>query len=329
MKLIPSIYIQQKMFGISTKEVNFVRRGFRSKRIETVKHLETVGKEFLRGYHLAINVEDTDSLVKGLNETEAKYRGFTFEGAAMNLALLDYLIPWRKKRLEKFIEGEGSKHIYMVYVGIGWAIARIPWLRKNILKSISKYDPLLKWLIIDGYGFHEGYFNAEKYFKRQINLEWLPKGYIRNVFAQGLGRCLWFVEGANVREISEIITRMPREFHADLWSGIGLACTYAGGATKEDIKDLKIFAGAFIPNLLQGVVFAAASRKQADNLVEHTETASQIICNMSAEDTASIAFSTMHNLPKDSDLDIPSYEIWRQKIRQELLSNKSNAAPAI
>ena len=324
MKFNSGINIQQVLFGISTNEVTFVRRGFRSKRAETVKHLETVGNEFLRGYHLAMKIEDTDSLVKNLNETEANYRGFAFEGAAMNLALLDYLIPWRKKRLHKFIEGEGSKHIYMVYVGIGWAIARIPWLRNNILKSISKYDPLLKWLILDGYGFHEGYFNAEKYFRNQLSFEWLPEGYARNAFAQGLGRCLWFVEGANVREISEIIARMPRQYQPDFWSGIGLACAYAGGAEKEEIEELKLLASAYLPNLFQGVVFASASRQQADNLVTDTELVSQIICNLSVENAASIAFSTMQNIPKESDLENPSYAIWRQKIRQKFASSHSN-----
>lgn len=317
MTLVSSIYIQQKLFGISTDEVRFVRRGFRSQREETTRHLEAVGKAFLNGYHLAIEVEDTESLIKKLNRTKAIYRGFSFEGAAMNLALLDYFIPWRKKRLEKFIERGGSKHIYMVYVGIGWAIARVPWLRKDVFRSISNYDPLLKWLIIDGYGFHQGYFNAEKYFRRKISLERLPGGYIRNAFAQGLGRCMWFALGANVREMSETIARMPREFHADLWSGVGLACAYAGGATKNEIKELKAISGVFFSNLLQGVVFAAASRMQAGNLVRHTEEASQIICNLSAEEAASIAFSTMQNLPKKSDRNMPSYAIWRKRIRQE------------
>jgi hypothetical protein len=221
-----------------------------------------------------------------------------------------------------FIKGEGKKHIYMVYVGIGWALARIPWLRKNTLKGISKYDPLLKWLILDGYGFHQGYFHSDKYFKQEVDFVWLPD-YSRKAFVQGLGRCLWFVEGADIRAISETIARMPVEHHAELWSGVGLACGYAGGASEQEIKELKILSASFFPNLAQGVVFASASRVRAGNLVAHTENASSIICRRSAAEAASIAFSAMDDLPQNDDLKNPAYEVWRRRIRQEFISGSS------
>lgn len=314
MKFVPNKFIRQKLFGISSDEVKFTRRGFRQKKHQTVEHLETIGVEFLRGYHLAIHTDDIQQLVKNLNESQKLYRGFAFEGAAMGLALLDHLTPWRKKLLPEFLNDEGEKHIYMAYVGIGWALARIPWLRKNFVKNISEYDSILKWLILDGFGFHEGYFNPDVYFKQGLNLEWLA-GYAPNAFAQGLGRSLWFVEGADIQAITETISRMPRKFHADLWSGIGLACAYAGGANENDVRELKLLSNSFLSNVQQGVVFASASRYRAENLVEHTEMTSQIICERSASDSASVAFSTLENLPKNDDLRKPSYEIWRRKIR--------------
>jgi hypothetical protein len=46
----------------------------------------------------------------------------------------------------------------MAHVGIGWAIARLPWLRRRIEQPLNRLDSLLRWLAVDGYGFHEGYF---------------------------------------------------------------------------------------------------------------------------------------------------------------------------
>ena len=319
MRLLTGKYFRQKLFGISPEEVKFDRRGFHRKNTESVRHLETIGTEFLNGYHLAIETKDLSLLEQRLNQTGTMYRGFAFEGAAMGLTLLDYLVPWQKKRLQNFLEGEADHHIYMVYVGIGWAFARIPWLRLNITKNISKYDPLLKWLILDGLGFHEGYFKPEEYFTRQIRLDYLS-GYARNAFTQGLGRCLWFVGGTDVRLVAETIGKMPAALHSDLWSGVGLACTYAGGVTDQEIEELKILSSSFSPNLLQGAIFGAAARFRANNVVEHNDSACRILCGISVEQAASIAYSTMEKLPVEKGSSHPAYEIWRQRIGAEIFT---------
>src|SRR6185503_18765465 len=108
--------------------------------------------------------------------------------------LLDRLRLTRR-RFADFVSGPGASHVYMLYVGAGWAIARLPWLRSNPDRAIRHFDPLLGWLAVDGYGFHEGYFH----WPESIDRRRLPRGlsgYARCAFDQGLGRSLWFVEGA-------------------------------------------------------------------------------------------------------------------------------------
>ena len=184
---------------------------------------------------------------------ELELCGFAFEGAGMGLFLLDLLTPWRRDRLSAFLSGPGAPHVYMVHVGAGWALAQ---LGLRVDRALTRFDPLLRWLVMDGYGFHQGYFR----WPRCVEGQWVParlSGYARRGFDQGLGRSLWFVEGADGARITASIARFPRARQADLWSGVGLACAYAGGVTAEPIQQLRSMAGVNLPSLAQGAAFAA------------------------------------------------------------------------
>jgi hypothetical protein len=197
----------------------------------------------------------------------------------------------------------------MVHVGAGWALAQ---LRRRVNRALAQFDPLLGWLAIDGYGFHQGYFH----WPESVDRQWVPpriSGYARRVFDQGLGRSLWFVEGAEVPRITETITRFPRSRHEDLWSGVGLACAYAGGVPADSLQTLIANAGANQPHLAQGVAFAAKARERAGNRSTHTDMACRIVCGMTAEDAARLTDHALTDLSKAHA--IPAYEVWRQSIR--------------
>jgi hypothetical protein len=87
----------------------------------------------------------------------------------MGLALLDYLTPWKRNRVQVFLADAGAAHAYMVHVGVGWMLAR---MRQRIEPSLARLNPLLGWLAVDGYGFHEGYFHASRYVEQQA----IPRG---------------------------------------------------------------------------------------------------------------------------------------------------------
>ena len=313
--IIPFI-VRRLAFSIPSEEARFAKRGFRTTKLPVVNHLEKVGASFLDGYHAALLAADLPELENKLENTEAFYRGFSFEGAAMSLALLDHLSALKRNRVADFLQGAAGQHVYMVHVGVGWALARLWWTRRRILQSISNLDSLLKWLAIDGFGFHEGYFYPRRYFHTAVSLDWLPD-YAPRAFAQGLGRSLWFAEGASVEHIAETIKRMPESMHADLWSGIGLACAYAGGAEASEIERLKYLSQLYLPFVAQGAAFAAKTRLRAENAAAHTATACRILCGLSIEDAAFLTDVTLKNLPATDETNLPKYEIWRQRIQKE------------
>ena len=333
--------LRKYLFGMSLEEGSVERRGFEGGERQVREHLSRVGYVFLRGYNTAL-LNGVDGLGERLGRIPLEMQGFAFEGAAMALALLDYFTPWKRYRVRSFLAGAGANHPYMIHVGIGWALARLPagrsangrigeWARRRLYRplapspprplahspprplapSLMGFDPLLGWLAIDGYGFHEGYFHAPRYFEKKAQ----PRlsAYGKRVFDQGLGRSLWFVKVADVGRIVTKINEFAPSRQADLWSGVGLACAYAGGIERAGYERLRSAAGSYAPQLAQGVAFAAKTRQRAGNLVPHTELACEVLCGRSAHRAAEVTDITLSNLPSNGAE--PAYEVWRQRIQ--------------
>jgi enediyne biosynthesis protein E3 len=304
--------LRKQLLHIDAAEASFTRRCFHSKDDRTRRRLEQIGVTFLLGYEAAIEENDLSALAQRLSLIDRELSGFAFEGAAMGLTLLDALTPWNNQRLLKFIHGAGARHVYMVHVGSGWAIARVPWLRLNLKNYLERLDPLLRWLALDGYGFHEGYFNWPQYVQEQQAPKDLSALGLR-AFDQGLGRSLWFIDGADVDRITLTIGKFPSYRRADLWSGIGLACAYAGSVSRDAVEAVQRAAGTYASHLGQGAAFAAKCRQLAGNETEHTDLACQIFAGVSANRAAAVTDEALKDLPDNG-----AYEVWRERIRTEL-----------
>ena len=303
---------RRRFLGLSPSEASFARRGFVAREENARQRLEQIGITFLSGYHAALEETEFVPLARRLAHVEPDFRGFAFEGAAMGLALLDCFTPWRKDRWRTFTEGPAEPHLYMMHVGLGWALAR---LRRGVTSHLAKLDPLLRWLVVDGYGFHEGYFSWPRYIERQT-IPARVEGYERRVFDQGLGRSIWFVKGADVAAVASTINAFPFERRDDLWSGAGLAAAYAGGCSRAAIESLRAAARGHLPALAQGVAFAAKTRHRAANLNVHTETACRVICGQAAEGLAAITDAALEDLHEENGL--PAYEQWRRRIQNTI-----------
>jgi hypothetical protein len=308
--------LRRALFGIAPKETSFAYRGFHAgpgaEGAAVRERLEEVGRCFASGYHAALDEDRPLPLAARIDaEVERDFRGFAYEGAGMALALRDALSLGRGDRLGRFLEGPGAPHSYIIYVGAGWILGRLPISSERLLARFA--DPVLRWLALDGYGFHEGYFHPSRSFGRQEVPRKL-RGYARRGFDQGLGRSLWFVQGADVQRLPGVIGAFPPERQPDLWSGIGLACAYAGGRSRAEIEKLKRAAGPHRPQLAQGATFAAKCREWAGNMTAHTILACEVICGAGADVVAAVSDETLHGLPADRPGE-PAFEVWRQRIQ--------------
>jgi hypothetical protein len=307
---------RRRLLGLSREETSYAHRSFRGATEQLRTRLEQVGAVFLLGYHAALEHGDTETLALELNTVDLEWRGFAFEGAAMGLALLDFLTPWRRTRIKIFLNDAGVAHAYMVHVGIGWVWARMSF---GFRRAQKKLDPLLNWLAFDGWGFHEGFFHWPKYITGQPAPKKLS-GYERRVFDQGLGRSFWFVNGGNIELIAQTISNFSADRQSDLWSGIGLAATYAGIISETSLGELRERAGRFQPQLAQGAAFAAKARQRAGNLTDYTNVATKILCGLTAADAARLTDEALENLPVNSDE--PAYEIWRRRIQNHFAQTR-------
>lgn len=302
--------LRRCFFGLSPKEASFARRGFHAADEAARRHLEFIGETFLLGYHAALEERDSEALARRLTRVPGEFQGFAFEGAAMALALLDLLTPWRRDRWRSFHENFGRSHVYMMHVGLGWALAR---LRRPAAGRLARLDPLLGWLAVDGYGFHEGYFHWRRYVAQRRAAPARPDHYARRVFDQGLGRSIWFVKGADVAAVAGTLRAFEPARRPDLWSGVGLACAYAGGVGRDEMERLRAAAGAHRAELAQGAAFAAKTRLRAGTVNAGTAAACQVFCACSAEEAAAVTDAALEGLRAEGTL--PAYEVWRRRIQ--------------
>jgi hypothetical protein len=125
---------------------------------------------------------------------------------------------------------------------------------------------------------------------------------------------LWFIHATSIERIHGSIEHFHPSRRPDLWSGVGLACTYAGGCDEETIRQLKTTASDFWPEVAQGAAFAAKTRLEAGLVVPHTALACSILCNTSPEGAAQETDTALNHLASRSEVE-PRYEVWRKNIQ--------------
>jgi hypothetical protein len=308
--------LRRRVFSPDPRDVTFERRGFRASDPQQQANLEKVGSKFLEGFDYGLVGRTMADMVSSLEGIQPQFRGFAYEGCAMALAVRDALLPFRRHWVHDFLAGPAAPHIYMAHIGIGWAMARLPAAR---WRAVMPEDEVLRWLALDGYGFHQAYFRTSQYVHEQYQARiplWEPGDYANQAVDQGIGRALWFVNGSDVRRVAETISRFAPARRGDLWSGAGLASVYAGGVDAADLKLMAELAGEHRPDAAQGAAFAAKARLLAGLVMPHTETGVQVYCGMSVEAAAAVTEDAIEVLLEENGT-VPGYERWRQRIRRQ------------
>jgi hypothetical protein len=302
----------------SLAKVTFAERGFPVTPSDAARRLELVPQTVICGFEWGIDARDQWEVERRLSMVDPELRGFACEGVTMAFTILDAM--GRGHRARDLLRGPGQPHIFLAYIGIGFAMARLPRrLWKKVIPDLTgnPYYPTMSWLAVDGYGFDRAYFDTRRWVGGQKVPAPYPwdgsPGYFPRAVDQGIGRALWFICGAHAPDVAAAVGRFASHRQADLWSGVGLAATFAGGCGPDGLAVLRRAAGACWPELAQGVVFAARARDYAGFRPAHTDVAATALADLSVDAAVALADSTSVNGAQPEG--VPAYELWRQNIR--------------
>lgn len=303
-------WLARKVFNLAGDERAFLR-SLGAADGSMRRRMEEIARSFSEGCHAALEEPRPGPLAMRLARVELELQGFAYEGAGLGLALLDATMPWRRRRLGDFIAGAGSSQTYMLHVGSGWVMGRLPVSRRRF---VSGLDPLLRWFTFDGLGFHDAFFHGRRIVERALPPRRIS-GFALRSFDVGVGRRLWLVPGPDVSHIAQLVAAFPVSRHGDLWTGVGKACAFAGGRDAAAIEEVLQASGPHGPQLALGASFAAEVRVRAGMPSPHTDLACRLLCRMDAAAAAAVAREALADLPPDGE--VPAFEVWRERVREK------------
>lgn len=314
--------LMSRLAGLPLHEAHFSVRGFKAANARAQQVLENAGIAFIRGYNCALDISDPRALNKAASAVERCHQGLFLEGAAMGLGMRDAM-PWHLlsvAQLPVFLDSVQTNHPYLPTVGAGWAMARLPWRRSAILRSL---DTLLLPLAFDGWGFHDCYFGrSEVLHGPGLNVVRLAGAAGVRSWYQGAGRALWFISGGSVSQAVDLIESAPPDRHPDLYAGLGLALAYAGGIEPTAAKELVSVAHLHRRHLAQGAAFALEAHVRASTCDPEVLAVTAALTGRDAHSVLALVRSTMPmqlgSRSRASPQSWVLYEHWRARVAEEL-----------
>ncbi|MDP9829680.1 DUF1702 family protein [Kineosporia succinea] len=329
--------LRRQILAPALDEVGAVRRGFPlPPGTRPRPDLESVARAVICGFEWGIDGARLPELDLRVALVDPALQGFAYEGVTMALTILDRM-PRGGDRVRTLLTGDAGRHLFLAYIGIGFAMARLPRpLWKDVVPDLpaSPFHPVMSWLAVDGYGFDRAFFETDRVVGRQRREPGYPwdgdAGYFQRVCDQGIGRALWFIHGGRVDDVAGAVGGFAAGRRSDLWGGVGLAACFAGGADAPALTSLQQQAGPDAAQLAVGAVFAATARSYS-GLVP--DSSARSVAALTGLDVAAAHQLGLDTRPGDSSpvgVGRPLYEQWRQTIagRWQALTGERAGAPA-
>ncbi len=117
-------------------DVTFAKRGFPAEPSAVTEHLEAVPQAVICGFEWGIAARNQWEVERRLDMVDPGLRGFAYEGTTMAFTILDSM--GRGHRTRDLLLGPGRPHIFLAYIGMGFAMARLPrpvW--KKVLPDLT------------------------------------------------------------------------------------------------------------------------------------------------------------------------------------------------
>ncbi len=276
-----------------------------------LQNTESIQSIFLDTQLFYATHDNRPALIEYLEKTEPEFRSIAYESASMAIAIKNFEDGGFPDKWLAFANGAARAHTAQVYVGLGWAIAK---LNLSFLETVKDLDTKLYFRIADGCGYYDGSFRRRPTVLSQQLPVYLPAAAMP-IYDQGIGRSIWYTAKTDINKIRSVIETFAANRQPDLWRGIGIAVAYVGGCSDEDLKTLLQYAATNGPQLAYGAALAARSRIQANTMTADTDCCSRLWFTLTARELNLFPLSP-------TDIDDDEFEIiylnWINKIEERL-----------
>ena len=250
-----------------------------------LQNIEKIKNIFLETQQLYAKHGAAQPLLDHLERADRDFRSIAYESASMSIALASFQAGAFPGDWLAFANGAAAAHRAQVYVGLGWAVAKsgFPFTR-----AARETDPQLAFRIADGWGYYDGSFRR----RQTVTNQQQPAALLRAAkptYDQGVGRSLWYTEGADIHRTRTSLGAFAPDRQADLWRGVGIAVAYVGGCAEAELRALFELAGNHGIQLARGAALAAKSRTAANTMTDDTSACSRLWFALSNGDVGSWA----------------------------------------
>jgi len=247
-------------------EISERARGFDIRGEERRALVARLGSAFISGYNAMLQMESLVEVAREGMRTDAHFRPFFFEGAAMGYLPSGYFRSGRNaRRAERDLMGMHPGFSYLYYVGLGfWFGFRHPARPSSLNALAAHLDPMYFPLCYDGFGFKLGFFDYRTPAGSRRRLDRCPPEH-RSAIYQGFGRALFFVFMDDEPGFNRVRDALPLERREDLELGRSLALAFTH-ADKPEILAAHLTGDgeADLAARLTGVTWALTARELHD-----------------------------------------------------------------
>jgi hypothetical protein len=219
--------LRHRVLSLTPEDTSFTKMGARID-LEQQPGLQAILDSARVGFNTTLEDDGLDDLTgRVAARVPAAHVGFAHEGVGMCLTLLDLMRD--RQRVTRFFDRCLGTYDFFVPLGVGFALARSPWVPGGIEGWAARFPPCYEGLVLNGAGFHEACFKSKGALERTPKPRSLSPDAAR-CFDHGIGRATWFMCGGSPERVAASIAKFPADRQEDLWAGVGTACAFAGSA---------------------------------------------------------------------------------------------------
>ncbi len=227
-----------------------------------------------------------------LNSFDVEFRSIAYEAAAMNLAERDLKRDGKLGFWWYLLREIGANHAIQIHVGLGWALAQE---QLNPESFLNELESMLRYRVLDGYGYYEGIFRRRKSIVNQQTIE-TENANILSAYHQGLGRSIWYSSKGDIDIAKSTIDSFSANKQNDLWRGLGIAIAYVGGCSEDYLQVIFDKSLNFENDLATGAAMTLISRSFADSITPDTTLTCKIFCSKNTDEILAIDAAIKSNI---------------------------------